>query len=169
VSVHEDLDKRDLRYNKFAFGRAQGWEDAKIVEELDDPDIDFPQVLYRRLSHDDYPVCPECGMAPVPRKHCERSKRQRKARRGTDARTELPRAAEAIPLFDPLVATLGDYVLDVTTLRETYANERFEAVERYELSAIIDAAENTTTYGPATLPLGARQSPPHALVALIAA
>jgi hypothetical protein len=99
----------------------------------------------------------------------EKPKRRRRAKRGTGARTELPDASEAIPLFAPVVGTLDGYMSDLTALRETYADERFEVVERYETSSITDPVKNTTTYGPATLPLGARQSPPHALVALISA
>src|SRR5215208_3939416 len=99
MSVHEKLDERDLRYFKFVFGRAQNVEDEQLIKELDNPDIDSPRVLYRQLNQDGYPVCPECGTAPVTGKHCEPPK-QRKAKRGAEARTELPSAAEAIPLFD---------------------------------------------------------------------
>jgi hypothetical protein len=169
MSVHEKLDGRDLRYLKFVFGRAQGSSDEEIVKELDDPDIDSPQVLYRQLKRDGHSICSACGTTYVEEGHCEPRGRRRKARRGAGVRTELPAAAEGIPLFDPVVDTLGSYVVDLTSLRETYADERFEAVDRYEMAALVDPVENTTTYGPATFPLGARQDPPHQLIALIAA
>jgi hypothetical protein len=156
-------------YFKLVWGRAKGAFDEEIVRELDDPDIDSPQALYRKLNIDGHPICLVCGTTYVEEGHCEILERRRKPRRGTDVRTELPTAERAIPLFDPVIDTLVDYVIDLTTLREVYANERFEAVDRYEMSAIIEPVENTTTYGSATFPLGAKQDPPHQLIALIAA
>jgi hypothetical protein len=166
VSIQENPDPRDLRYLKLVTGRLQGRPEDDIAA---DAGCESPRALYQQLAQDRFPVCRVCGATHVEEDHCKPSKRRRRARRSTDTRTELPDASEAIPLFAPVVDALDGYISDLTVLRETYADERFEAVERYEMSAITDPAKNTTTYGPATLPLGARQSPPHALVALISA
>jgi hypothetical protein len=133
-------------------------------EDLEELGFGSAEAMKKQLENWDIPSWVTQGNYAT-----ERPKRRRRARRSTDARTELPDASEAIPLFAPVVDALDGYISDLTVLRETYADERFEAVERYEMSAITDPAKNTTTYGPATLPLGARQSPPHALVALISA
>jgi hypothetical protein len=165
-SIQRDLDERDIRYLKLMLGRAQGADDEEIVENLDDPNIDSPHVLYRRLKEDGFPICPMCGTTYVEEGHCKPS---RKARRGAGERQDLPSAAEAIPLFNSVVKALDSYLVDLTTLKEVYRDERFEAVDHYEVSALDDPEHNTTTYGPATIPLGAKLDPPHPLVALIAA
>jgi hypothetical protein len=81
--------------------------------------------MYQELKKWDWPDWAVYRELSVSRR--AEGKLKRKARRGDDARTELPSAAEAIPLFDPVVHTLGDYMVDLTTLREAYANVRFEA------------------------------------------
>jgi hypothetical protein len=166
VSIQKHPDPRDLRYLKLVNGRLENWSENDIATYAG---CDSPIELYQRLAQDNFPVCRVCGATHVEQNHCQPSKPKRQARRGADVRTELPSAAEAIPLFEPVVDALANYVADLGTLREVYANERFEAVDWYEMSAIIDAEAHTTTYGPATFPLGAKQSPQHALVALIAA
>jgi hypothetical protein len=165
VSIQKNPDPRDLRYLKLVTGRLHGRPEDEIAAEAK---CESPSALYQQLAQDGFPVCRLCGATHVEEDHCKPSK-QRQARRGTGMRTELPDASEAIPLFAPVVKALDSYISDLTVLRETYADERFEAVERYEMSAITDPAKNTTSYGPATLPLGARQTPSHALVALISA
>ena len=166
MSIQKDPDPRDLRYLKLVTGRLHERPEDEIAA---DAKCESPRALYQQLAQDGFRVCPQCGATHVEKDHCKSSKRKRRARRSTDTRTELPNASEAIPLFAPVVKALDNYISDLTVLRETYADERFEAVESYELSALLTPQENTTTYGPATLPLGARQSPPHALVALISA
>jgi hypothetical protein len=165
-SIQKNPDPRDFRYLTLVTGRLYGRSEDYIAAVAK---CESPRALYQQLAQDGFPVCRVCGATHVEEDHCKTSKRRRQARRSTDARTELPDAREAIPLFAPVLDTLDGYISDLTVLRETYADERFEAVERYEMSAITDPAKNTTTHGPATLPLGARQSPPHALVALISA
>src|SRR4051794_10216979 len=99
-SVHKKLDERDLRYFKFVFGRAQNVADEQLVKELGDPEIDSPQVLYRRLIADGYPVCFECGDTPVQTTTCEAcsEKRRHRARTSGD-KVELPAAARAKELL----------------------------------------------------------------------
>lgn len=135
MSEHEKLDERDLRYFKFAFGRAQGWADKRIIEELNDPDIDSPQALYRRLSQDDYPVCPECGMAPVQTKHCEPPRRRRNPGVGTGQRRELPSAARAAGLFQERLEALQALLHNAENLehrQEVYQDRRFPGADVYE-------------------------------------
>jgi hypothetical protein len=148
MSVHEKLDQRDLRYLKFVFGRAQGAPDREIVEELNEPDIDSPQVLFRQLSRDGYPVCSECGKAPVKGKHCEQpsQKRRRRARRGTGEAIELPPAAAAVELLRPAIDKLGSSVSLLYSRREFYRDERFETVSDYPSAS--------RTYRRAELPPG---------------
>lgn len=165
-SIQRNPDERDVRYLKLVFGRAQGAEDEQIVKDLDDPNIDSPHVLYRRLKVDGFPICPMCGTTHVEEGHCKPS---RKARRGAGERQDLPSAAEAIPLFSSVVKALDGYVVDLTTLKEVYRDERFEAVDHYEVTALVDLENNITNYGQGTLPRGATQNPPHQLIALIAA
>jgi hypothetical protein len=135
MSVHEKLDERDLRYFKFAFGRAQGWPDKRIVEELGDPDIDSPQALYRRLSQDDYPVCPECGMALVSANHCKPPKRQRNPGAGIGQRRQLPPAAEASDLFRERLEVLLREVDELEHQDEVLQDGRVAATGVYKANA----------------------------------
>jgi len=165
-SIQRNTDERDVRYLKLVFGRAQDATDEQIVKDLDDPNIDSPHILYRRLKVDGFPICPTCGTTHVEEDHCKPS---RKARRGAGERQDLPSAAEAIPLFSSVVEALGSYLVDLTTLKEVYRDERFEAVDHYEVTALVDLENDITTYGQGTFPRGATQNPPHQLIALIAA
>ena len=135
MSVHEKLDERDLRYFKVAFGRAQRWPDERIVEELSDPDIDSPQVLYRRLSQDNYPVCPECGMAPVSAKHCKPPKRQRNPGTGTGQRRQLPSAVQAADLFRERLESLLREVNELEHKDEVLQAGRVAATGVYSANA----------------------------------
>jgi uncharacterized membrane protein len=51
MSMQKKLDERDFRYLQFVVGRAHGTTDEQIVKELEDPDIESPQVLYRDVHH----------------------------------------------------------------------------------------------------------------------
>ena len=114
MSVHEELDGRDLRYFKFVFGRAQRWPIEAIVKDLDDPEINSPQVLYQQLARDGYPVCPECGKAPVNVTHCAQAEsRKQQPGPGTGRGTELPAALPASELF---AHTLRGLLASVTDL-----------------------------------------------------
>ena len=57
----------DLRYLRFVTGRLHGHPDEEIAAELE---LGSPAALYRQLNKDGYPVCPECGEAPVTGEHC---------------------------------------------------------------------------------------------------
>jgi hypothetical protein len=135
MSVHENLDQRDLRYFKFAFGRAQVWPDDKIVSELADPDIDSPQVLYRLLSQDNYPVCPECGMAPVKATHCDSSeiKRERRPREGGGNKSALPPPATAQAIFDRAIDRLKKMSHELLLREEHRQDKRFVLQETVPL------------------------------------
>jgi hypothetical protein len=47
MGMQKKLDERDFRYLQFVVGRAHGTTDEQIVKELEDPDIESPQVLHR--------------------------------------------------------------------------------------------------------------------------
>jgi hypothetical protein len=118
VSVYTNLDGRDFRYFQFVFGRAQNSSDEEIVKELDDPEIDSPQVLYRQLAKDNYPVCPVCGKAPANVSHCAQAEQMRESGKrqpgpGTGRRTELPAAFSASELFADTLRGLLASVADL--------------------------------------------------------
>lgn len=165
-SIQRKLDERDSRYLKFVVARAHGATDEEIVKELDDPDIDSPQVLYRRLSADGYPVRSACGKAPVTGEHCEPSKKPRKSRRGGGEGMELPPPSSAVELFTPVVDSLD--LVELSTLSHVYRNERFETVEIIDMAAFVDSSENIRTFGKSIEPRGATQSPAPLLTKLIA-
>ena len=162
MSVHETLDRRDLTYLKFVFGRAQGESDEKIITELADPDIDSPAVLYRRLSRDGYPVCQECGAAPVKGNHCEpyMQKRERRARRSEDEAIELPSAGDAVPLFMEVLRELNAATEQLEERREYLKDERFVATY---------LPKGPQPQGRGLTFFGASQQPPEPLTKLIAA
>jgi hypothetical protein len=118
VSIQKQPDPRDLRYFKFVVGRAQGADDHRIVEELNDPDIDSPQVLYRSLHRDNYPVCPMCGAAPVQAGHCQEEVPKRQPRK-TGSPRDLPPASDAMPLFQERIEALTRVVEGLPHLVET--------------------------------------------------
>jgi hypothetical protein len=170
-SVHEKLDNRDLRYFKFVFGRAQNVEDEKIVKELGDANIDSPQILYRRLSADGYPVCLECGATPVTTPTCEAcSERRRHRARSSGNKVELPAAARAKDLLREPAEGL------VTAVDQLDDRVEYLQAGRFVASYVSETEEWTSnppvlTIGPGkryTL-LGARRSPPEPLTTLIAA
>jgi hypothetical protein len=113
VSVYEKLEGRDLRYLKFVFGRAQDWPIEAIIKELDDPQFSSPQVLYRQLAQDGYPVCPECGEAPTNVTHCAQARQKRQPGPGTGRGTELPAALPASELFADVLRGLLASVEDL--------------------------------------------------------
>ena len=59
MSMQKKLDERDFRYLQFVVGRAHGTTDEQIVKELEDPDIESPQVLYRDV-HTKMEELPPC-------------------------------------------------------------------------------------------------------------
>lgn len=130
MSAHEKLDGRDLRYLKFVFGRAQNATDGQLVTELSDPEIDSPQILYRRLSNDGYPVCPECGEAPIRGKHCdppEKKKRSRRATQGGGGVQKLPSPKAATYLFQEALRSLQRDVDKLSHRRDYLKDGRFVA------------------------------------------
>jgi hypothetical protein len=54
MSMQKKLDERDFRYLQFVVGRAHGTTDEQIVKELEEPDIESPQVLYRDVHPGDW-------------------------------------------------------------------------------------------------------------------
>ena len=113
MTVSKKPDDRDLRYLRLVYGRAQDFSDEDIIKFLRDPEIDSPQVLYRKLARDNYPVCPECGKAPVNVKHCAQAEQMRESGKqhsgpGTGRGTDLPAALPASGLFaDTLLGLLA--------------------------------------------------------------
>jgi hypothetical protein len=163
-SVANDPDPRVLRYVQYCGLRHAGADDDQIAAKFGRA----PQTLYAMLAQDGFPVCRTCGNTPAEQDHCKPLEKQRKGRSSAGPRTGLPPAAEALPLFYPVVDAFNEYLLDLTTLKEVYGDERFEAVDHNEATALVDL-EGNTSFGPTTVPLGARLDPPHPLVALIAA
>lgn len=127
MSVNEKLDERDLRYLKFVFGRAQDWPDEKIVQDLDDPDIDSPKVLYRQLSRDGYPVCPDCGARLGKGPHCESPPQERRATQGRGEAQILPAPAAATNLFYEALRKLEREVAGLSHRRDHLKDGRFVA------------------------------------------
>jgi uncharacterized Zn finger protein (UPF0148 family) len=134
MSMQKKLDERDFRYLQFVVGRARGATDEQIVKELGDPDIESPQVLYRRLKADGHPICPVCGTTYVEEGHCENLEAKtsgRRARRGGGPQQQLPPPAEAIPLFKRALEVLSEEI-DTLEKRKMYRqDERFVAVDEY--------------------------------------
>src|SRR5215212_10197551 len=164
-SVAKNPDPRVLRYLKYyEFRLTSDGNDDRLATIFGCTSRD----LYATLVSDGFPVCRNCGETPADENHCKPAEQQRKTRTGAGSHTELPSAADALSLLQPVVEAFDEYLLDLTTLKEVYRDERFEAVEHYELTALVDL-EHNTSFGPTTIPLGATRVPPHPLVALIAA
>jgi hypothetical protein len=123
-------DERDTRYLQFVTRRLNNQRDAEIATNLG---FASPLALYRRLSEDGYPVCPECGAAPVKDidKHCEPTaqKRERRARRGTDEAVELPPAAAAADLLRGAIERMKGNVSSLYSRKEFYRDDRFETTQ----------------------------------------
>ena len=96
-------------------------------------DCESAQALYRRLSQDGYPVCRECGAAPVTGSHCKppKTKHKRKAR-GSGPKTELPPATAAAPLFEEAIEALSYAVENLEHRREYIQGSRFVVGEVYD-------------------------------------
>jgi hypothetical protein len=185
-SVHEKLSKCDLRYLQYAFGRAQDWPIKKIIKELDDPDIESPQVLYQRLARDGYPVCPVCGEAPVQQNHCQETIRG-KPGAGAGKYEELTSPPRAEELFRGQIEALlsasrslyntlgyqdrrfvGAHVYEVSALfpRKVYSEKQWrEICERYSHDPSVD--EREVKDATLQVPAGAEPSPPEPLTTLI--
>ncbi len=182
-------DPRDVRYLKLVFGRAQGATDAAVVTDLSDPDINSPQVLYRRLHNDNYPVCPICGEAPVRPGHCQERPVQRRPRSAGEAR-DLPPASTAMPLFRERIEALVEAVEGLPHLVERSQGGRFVGASVYhdpilffreqfsedqwrkvcEAQGEDPASDRVLATGLSTRnPVGASQAPPRPLTILIAA
>jgi hypothetical protein len=91
--------------------------------------------------------------------------RQRKARRGTGERVELPPAKEAIPLFEEVLDVLREAIDDLEHRKEYFQDGRF-VVETYFQGHAYDGGERVEVKG--AFPGGAQQSPPEPLTTLIA-
>jgi hypothetical protein len=124
MSVHEKLDDRDLRYLKFVFGRAQQNSDEDIIKELDDPDVDAPEVLYRQLAQDGLPVCRVCGATYVEEGHCEQVEKKRRGSAKGES-VELPPAKEAASLFKEALDKLLEAVAFLQSDYESASSSRY--------------------------------------------
>jgi hypothetical protein len=156
-----------------------------IAQQLD---FEVPKSLYQRLSKDGYPVCPECGTAPVTGKHCEPHKRQRNPGAGTGQRQQLPPAAQAADLFrerlesllrevdklesqdevlqDGRVAATGVYSANAAWVPRTDNSEEWRALcERYDQDPNTDGFWTTDVVLKA--PAGAARNPSESVIKLI--
>lgn len=84
--------------------------------------------LYRQLKEDGYPVCPECGEAPVTGEHCPPPRKWAPAK-GEGETVELPPAEGAIELFE---RALERFRADITHLphRREYLQAEWFTVHR---------------------------------------
>jgi hypothetical protein len=101
-------DPLDTRYLKLVMGRLNGVPDQDIATELE---CGSAVHMYQRFSNDNYPVCAECGAAPINKEHACKSKRQWGP--GTDERAELPAPSRASELFADLLRGLLASVADL--------------------------------------------------------
>lgn len=189
MSIQKRPDPRDLRYLKLVWGRAQGADDQKIVTELEDPDIDSPQVLYRSLHKDNYPVCPTCGEAPVQAGHCQEEIPKRQPRKSGPPR-DLPPASAAMSLFQERIEALTRAVENLPYLVETSQGGRFVGTSVYNDPILLlradrseeewqnlcesegkDPTSDRILFSGLAMqsPVGATHAPPRPLVLLIAA
>jgi hypothetical protein len=104
MSIQNPLDARDDRYLKLVLGRMYGQDDDAIVRPLED--FDSPQDLYKRVSEDGHPICPQCGTTYVDETHCEartgkggQKKSTPPRLRSVGPRKDLPPAGNATELF----------------------------------------------------------------------
>jgi hypothetical protein len=157
-------DPRDLRYLQFVTDRNLGLPDTKIAANFG---FESPQDLYQRLSIDGYPVCSECGTAPVTGKHCEQQKDggRRRAGQGTGERVELPPAKEAIPLFQEALDELREAIDALEPRKEYFQDGRF-VVETHIQGRAYDSGEWVEFKGASAG--GGQPSPPEPLTTLIA-
>lgn len=121
VNVRKNPDERDLRYIKFVSSRLEGRLDEETAAEFG---LGSTAALYRQLKGDGYPVCPECGAAPVPGEHCVPPRKRRPAK-GGGGTVMLPPASRAAELFE---SALERFRADVTRLArrsEYLRGERF--------------------------------------------
>lgn len=116
MSIQNPLDARDDRYLKLVLGRMYGQDDDAIVRSLED--FDSPQDLYKRISEDGHPICPECGTTYVDETHCgPKTKKGAHEKSSPRARSlgpikELPPPDNATELFrERLEALLKDVEL----------------------------------------------------------
>lgn len=149
-SVHEKPDERDLRYLKFKSCRHRGLEDKEIVGELNDPDIDSPPELYRRLKRDGFPVCEVCGDYSVSGEHCtlQNKERKPKARRGGGEAEQLPDAYGAAWLFRTALSEFQEDIDGLKSRRDYLKDDRFVAEDH--LSA--EDGESWFTYSRSGIP-----------------
>jgi hypothetical protein len=127
TAAQKNPDPRDLRYLKFVTGRLQGRPDEKIAAELE---LGSSVALYRRLKEDGYPVCPECGEAPVTGEHCA-PPRKRAPARGEGGTIALPPAAGAVKPFERALERLRADVTHLPRHREYLQDERFAVREEW--------------------------------------
>jgi len=196
MSIQKNLDERDFRYLQFVVARAHGATDEEVVKELNDPDIDSPQVLYRRLKSDGHSICPICGATYVEENHCrslEDEQGKLKPQQSGGEAEELPPAASATGLFRDALFVLETEISLLSHRREFLQDERFivkhefsgEAGESYERHYRRDMSETAWReycqhYGgdpsldyfdvpiDVTSPGGVSQAPPEPLTRLIA-
>ncbi len=134
MSVHEKLDERILGYFKFVFWRGEGRDAGEIIKELNDPDIDSPQVLYRRLNDEQgFPVCVECGSYEPKERRCAAClpRDRRRPRGSTDAAIELPAADAATDAFERAVKRLNMAIQELPYLRQWLKDRRFVTEHRH--------------------------------------
>lgn len=117
--MQKNPDSRDLRYLQFVTDRMYGLSDEQIANKLVSGP---PNLLYRQLANDGYPVCPACGAAPIDKKHSCESKRQPGP--GTGNSSELPDPSLASELFADALRSLLASVADLEPRHESSQDGR---------------------------------------------
>ena len=153
-----------LRFIKLLNNRLKELREEEIANELG---FDSPIELYRRVSQDNYPICPVCGTTDVSRSHCSPEREyKRRAGGGMSEAEELPPAEAAAPLFHQALEKLDWAVVDLQNRHEYWHDGRFVAQEVYNDPVLRDGEwiDEATT----NIPLGGKQHPADPLTTLIA-
>ena len=150
MSVHEHIDDRDWRYLSLITARRNQVDEVKIANQLG---FTSPVELYRQISHDGHPICPECGQTYVPSNHCVSFKGRDRNAKSFGEPVKLPPAENAARLFKHALDHLYKE-LDTLSGREDFLqSKRFVGTRSVEGKRIA---------------LGAWQSPAEPLTTLIA-
>ena len=150
MSIHHNTDDRDWRYLNLITARRNQVNDVKTANQLG---FTSPVDLYRQISHDGHPICPECGQTYVPSNHCVSFKGRARNAKSFGESVRLPPAENAVGLFKHALDHLYKE-LDTLSGREDFLqNKRFVGTRSVEGKRMA---------------LGAWQSPAEPLTTLIA-
>jgi hypothetical protein len=150
MSVQQNIDERDQRYLRLISARHRQVDDVKTANQLG---FTSPVELYRQISYDGHPICPECGQTYVPPNHCVSFKGRDRNAKSFGESVKLPPAENAAGLFKH---ALDHLYKELDTLR---GREDFLQSKRFVGTRSVEGKR---------IALGAWQSPAEPLTMLIA-